>query len=107
MRREINLLFEKSDLPQFQYKLNVINKIKENLNVELNTQKIEEIKDKIRTKMYGQSIGTEGGTGFYKIVKILTYDMFIANIFMDFNFKDDKFIVEIHFGGEKEQICNV
>ena len=104
---EINLLFEKSDLPQFQYKLNVINKIKENLNVELNTQKIEEIKDKIRTKMYGQSIGTEGGTGFYKIVKILTYDMFIANIFMDFNFKDDKFIVEIHFGGEKEQICNV
>lgn len=94
---EINLLFEKSTYRQYQYKLYVINQIKGNLNIELNTQKIEEIKDKIRTKMYGQSVGTEGGTGFYKIVKILTYDMFIVDIFIDFYYQDDKFIVEIHF----------
>ena len=104
---EINLLFEKSDLVQYEYKLNVINKIKENLPIELNTQKIEEIKNKIRTKMYGQSVGTEGGTGFYKIVKILTYDMFMVDKFIDFNYKDDKFIVEIHFSENKENPCNV
>lgn len=103
---EINLLFEKSTFRQYQYKLFVINQIKENLNIELNTQKIEEIKDKIRTKMYGQSVGTEGGTGFYKIVKILTYDMFIVDIFIDFYYQDDKFIVEIHFSEKKEKLCS-
>ena len=104
---EINLLFEKSNVNKYQYKLNVTNKIKENLNIELHTQKIEEIKDKIRTKMYGQSVGTEGGTGFYKIVKILTYDMFMVDKFIDFYYKDDKFFVEIHFSENKEELCNV
>lgn len=99
---EINLIFEKSHIQQYKYKLHVVNKIKENLPIELNTQKIKEIKDKIKTKMYGQSVGTEGGTGFYKIVKILTYDMFIGNKFIDFYYLDDKFIVEIHFGKNKE-----
>lgn len=99
---EINLLFDKSTFRHYQYKLHVINQIKGNLNIELNTQKIEEIKDKIRTKLYGQSVGTEGGTGFYKIVKILTYDMFIVDIFIDFYYQDDKFIVEIHFSENKE-----
>lgn len=99
---EINLLLEKSDKKQYEYKLYVTNQIKENLNIELNTQKIEEIRDNIRNKMYGQSVGTEGGTGFYKIVKILTYDMVMGNRFIDFYYQGDKFIVEIHFGKRKE-----
>jgi hypothetical protein len=99
---EINLLLDKSDKKQYEYRLYVTNQIKENLNIELNTQKIEEIRDNIRNKMYGQSVGTEGGTGFYKIVKILTYDMVMGNRFIDFYYQDDKFIVEIHFGKRKE-----
>ncbi|QOG11842.1 hypothetical protein [Arcobacter sp. FWKO B] len=99
---EINLLLDKSNKKQYEYRLYVANQIKENLNIELNTQKIEEIRDNIRNKMYGQSVGTEGGTGFYKIVKILTYDMVMGNRFIDFYYHGDKFIVEIHFGKNKE-----
>jgi hypothetical protein len=99
---KINLLLDKSDKKQYEYRLYVTNQIKENLNIKLNTQKIEEIRDNIRNKMYGQSVGTEGGTGFYKIVKILTYDMVMGNRFIDFYYQDDKFIVEIHFGKRKE-----
>ena len=99
---KINLLLDKSDEKQYEYRLYVTNQIKENLNIKLNTQKIEEIRDNIRNKMYGQSVGTEGGTGFYKIVKILTYDMVMGNRFIDFYYQGDKFIVEIHFGKRKE-----
>lgn len=99
---EINLSLDKSDKKQYEYRLYVTNQIKENLNIELNIQKIEEIRDNIRNKMYGQSVGTEGGTGFYKIVKILTYDMVMGNRFIDFYYQGDKFIVEIHFGKRKE-----
>lgn len=99
---EINLLLDKSDKKQYEYRLYVTNQIKENLNIELNTQKIDEIRDNILNKMYGQSVGTEGGTGFYKIVKILTYDMVMGNRYIDFYYQGDKFIVEIHFGKRKE-----
>lgn len=106
-KREINsdlakdffLIFDTSTYKGNQYKLEVSNYISPNTNIDLLEQKLQEIKNNIKNKMIGHMVSTEGGTGFYKIVKILKYDLNLPNLFIDFYVNKEiyKFIVEIHF----------
>jgi hypothetical protein len=93
------LTFDSSKYKDNQYKLEVSNYISSDTNIDLLNQKLEEIKDNIKNKMIGHRVSTEGGTGFYKIVKILKYDLNLPNLFIDFyvNKETYKFMVEIHF----------
>lgn len=103
--KELYLKFEVSNVMNYDYKLTSSNRISGNTNIELLEQKLDAIRDNISLKMYGKSVVTEGGTGFYKTTKILKYDMSLASNY-DLNFYIDKntykFIVEINF---KENEC--
>lgn len=94
------LSFESSYEEKFPFKLSARNYINKNTNLDLLDQKLEEIKENIRTKMYGKRVASEGGTGFYKIVKILRYDLNLLNKFyLDFYLDKENymFIVDIYF----------
>lgn len=95
---EISIDFLESEKEEYFYKIKVQNEVSENLNLELANQKLNEIREIIRTKMYGQKVSSEGGTGFYKIVKILMYDLTATPFYLDFYFDEKRrFIVDIHF----------
>jgi hypothetical protein len=99
LSKDFFLTFDRSNYKNNQYKLEVSNYINVDTNLDLLNQKLIEIKNNIRNKMIGHRVSTEGGTGFYKIVKILKYDLNLPNLFIDFYIdkKSYKFIVEIHF----------
>lgn len=103
LAKDFFLTFDASTYKDNQYKFEVSNYISSDTNIDLLNQKLDEIKDNIRNKMIGHRVSTEGGTGFYKIVKILKYDLNLPNLFIDFyvNKETYKFIVEIHFRRDK------
>ena len=73
--------------------------------MELLEQKLSTIRNNIDLKLYGESVSSEGGTGFYKITKILRYDMALSNSYSLKFFVDKvnyQFIVEIKI---KETEC--
>lgn len=103
--KKLHLNFFKSNEEDYDYSLIVKNSIPENSNLELLEQKLASIRKNIDLKLYGESVSSEGGTGFYKITKILRYDMSLSNSY-NLKFFVDKvnyqFIVEIKI---KESEC--
>ena len=95
----IDVSFRNSETTKYKYTLEVLNNINEELIVSKVEKKLLIIKDDIRHKLYGHKIGSEGGTGFYKIAKILSYDLRLsAKYYMDFGINEDnQFYVLIEF----------
>ncbi|MGD0626569.1 MAG: hypothetical protein ABSB32_17885 [Thermodesulfobacteriota bacterium] len=54
--------------------IRVVNKVAEGVVCEESTRKIKDIKNVISERKYGEAIRREGGTGFQKLYKILSYD---------------------------------
>lgn len=96
--RIISVIFENSDRQRYSYKLIVINTVDDNTIFPLVEQKLLAIEETIKNKLFGQNVSSEGGTGFYKIVKILKYDLQFIDPYIHFGFNEkNQFAVEIHF----------
>jgi hypothetical protein len=80
--------------------IKVVNKVGEEVVNQESKKKIDEIKIAISERKYGEAIRKEGGTGFQKLQKLLSYDFKLkgveSNPNLDFGFiEEDKFYVEV------------
>jgi hypothetical protein len=65
-------------------------------------EKIEDIKRKINTNFNDDKIKKEGGSGFYKVMKILKYDLLVHNASMFIELLDDNlFEVKLNLSTER------
>jgi len=86
----IHIIYNKNEL-----KLRVENVVSEDVDTTLIRNKITSIKTTMAEGLYKANVKKEGGTGFYKIRKILTHD-FHSKSKLDFGILDEqKFFVDI------------
>lgn len=88
----------------YEEKINVkvVNKVGAEVINEGSKEKIDQIKHVISEKKYGEAIRKEGGTGFQKLQKILSFDFKLRGVEtqpkLDFGFiEEDKFNVVVEF----------
>jgi len=81
--------------------LDIKNQISEQYNIELQKNKIERVKRFINKAKFLDKVRNEGGTGFYKIKKIINFDLGCKHT-IDFFYTDDynfKVIIKIYSKG--------
>jgi hypothetical protein len=77
------------------------NKICKKVNIRLENEKLTNIKNYIEQQDFIKNVNTEGGTGLFKITKILSIDLKNTNHKIDFEITNDyyfKIWIEIGIG---------
>ena len=69
--------------------LTIENEIGDQVEVEQSNERIEAIKAAMKEGKYMKSISKEGGTGFHKILKILSHEFSSPVTELDFGFKEN------------------